>query len=89
MKKALFLIGLSLALGLSAQAADDSELRDGPCMKILDSCKSYIKSQTTKKSLYRDCMHPLLNDEKIEGVSISPEDLKACKSKKAELKQKK
>lgn len=89
MKKALFLIGLSLVLSLSAQASDDTELRDGPCMKILEACKTYIKSQPTKKSRYRDCVTPLLNDEKIEGVNVSPEDLKACKSKKAELKQKK
>lgn len=89
MKKALLLIGLSLALGFSANAADDSELRDGPCVKMIDACKSYIKNNSAKKSFYRDCMTPLLNDEKVEGVSISAEDLKACKSKKAELKQKK
>ena len=89
MKKTLLLVGLSLTLGFSVQAADDSELREGPCMKILDACKSYIKNNKAKKSLQRDCMQPLLNDEKIEGLSISAEDLKACKSKKAELKQKK
>ena len=89
MKKALLLIGLSLALGFAVHASDDTELRDGPCMKILDACKNYIKNQKTKKSLHRDCRIPLLNDEKIEGVNVSEEDLKACKSKKAELKQKK
>lgn len=89
MKKALFLVGLSLALGLSAQASDDTELRDGPCMKILDACKAYIKANPNKKSVHRHCMLLLLNDEKVEGVSITAEDLKACKSKKAELKQKK
>jgi hypothetical protein len=89
MKKALLFIGLSFTLGSTAVAADESELRDGPCMKMLDACKAYIKKQPNKKSLYRDCMQPLLNDEKIEGVSINSEDLKACKSKKAELKQKK
>jgi hypothetical protein len=89
MKIVLSLIGLSLVISLSAQAVDDTELRDGPCMKILEACKTYIKSQPTKKSRYRDCVTPLLNDEKIEGVSINPEDLKACKTKKAELKQKK
>lgn len=89
MKKILLLVGICMALGLSAQAADETELREGPCMKILETCKTYVKNQKPKKSLYRDCMTPLLNDEKVEGVSVSSEDLKACKSKKAELKQKK
>ncbi len=73
----------------SAFADQDSDLREGPCNKILDACKTYAKISKTKISLYRDCMQPLLNNEKISEIKIDADDLKACQAKKAEIKQKK
>ncbi|MCC2680403.1 MAG: hypothetical protein K0R29_2979 [Pseudobdellovibrio sp.] len=80
---------LALLAGPAAFAGEDSDLREGPCNKILDACKSYAKISKTKISLYRDCMQPLLNNEKISEIKIDAEDLKACQAKKAEIKQKK
>ena len=75
---------------ISVHAEDDGgELREGPCNKIREACKTYVKSGNEKKSLYRDCIQPVLNDEKIEGLKIEESVVKACRAKKAELKSKK
>ena len=87
---AVTLIGIGLSTSSAVSFADDAELREGPCNKITEACKVYIKKAGPKKSLYRDCMQPLLNGEKLEGVlNITESDIKACQVKKAELKQKK
>ena len=90
------LLTLSLAIGLAvalsgsfAQAEEEAELREGPCNKVLEACKAYVKSSKEKKSVYRDCMQPLLKDEKISGIKLDDAALKSCKLKKAEIKQKK
>jgi hypothetical protein len=58
----------------------------------MDACKAagFNKSNLKdKKSLSKDCMQPLLNDEKVANVKIDDSIVKACKEKKAELKNKK
>jgi hypothetical protein len=75
--------------GQASLAEQDNELREGPCNKILDACKNYAKLSKAKISLYRDCMQPLLNNEKISEIKIDAETIKACQAKKAEIKQKK
>lgn len=72
------------------EEAEHSE--GGPCMRLMEACKSagYIKSTLSeKKSLSKDCLQPLLNGKKIEGVVIEQKILDACKAKKAEIKSKK
>ena len=87
---AVILIGISLSTLPAVSIADEAELREGPCNKITEACKVYIKKAGPKMSLYRDCRRPLLNGEKLEGVlNITEADIKACQAKKAELKQKK
>ena len=77
-------------LSVSAFGAEqEGELHEGPCNKIQEACKAYVKTSKDKLSLYRDCMQPLLNGQKIENLKIEAEVLKACQLKKAELKQKK
>lgn len=91
-KKQVFIrtvFAVALLAGPAAFADKDADLSEGPCNKILDACKSYAKISKTKISLYRDCMQPLLNNEKISEIKIDAEDLKACQAKKAEIKQKK
>ncbi|MGZ3691637.1 MAG: hypothetical protein ACXVAX_09045 [Pseudobdellovibrio sp.] len=86
------LLTLILAVALSssyAKAEEEAEIREGPCNKVLEACKAYIKSGKEKKSVYRDCMQPLLKDEKIAGLKLDDAVIKACKLKKAEIKQKK
>ena len=84
----LILTLAALTISISA-FAEEPEISEGPCNKLIEACKTYVKSSKTKKSLYRDCMQPLLNDQKIEGLNVNSDDLEACKAKKAELKQKK
>lgn len=81
---------LLFSLSLQAQN-EEAELREGPCVKLMEACKLYIKTLPSdqKKRLYRDCMHPVLSGERIVGVNIADADIKACQTKKAELKQKK
>ena len=86
------LLVLILAVGLSSHSAlaeEEAELREGPCNKVLEACKAFVKSSKEKKSVYRDCMQPLLKDEKISGIKLDDAVLKSCKLKKAEIKQKK
>ncbi len=89
---------LALALGLlltfsttQLLAEEASDHPDGPCIKILEACKAagYNKSLNTQKSLSKQCLQPLINGQKVEGVNINSSDLEACRSKKAELKNKK
>ena len=73
----------------SSFAKDEAESSDSPCNKVLEVCKTYIKANPAKKSVYRDCMQLLLDGETIKGVEIDAAALSACKAKKAELKLKK
>lgn len=73
-------------------AQEATEHQDGPCMKIMEACKSagYNKPLgTEKRSLSKNCIQPLLNGQKVEGVTVNQSDLDACKAKKAEVKSKK
>jgi hypothetical protein len=83
------IIALSVFLISNTTFAEEPEIADGPCNKLIEVCKNYIKTSKTKKSLYRDCMQPLLSEKKIEGLNVNSDDLEACRAKKAELKQKK
>lgn len=84
----IWLCALILTVHFSA-FAEETELQEGPCNKILDACKNYAKISKAKISLYRDCMQPLLKDEKIPEIKIDAAIIKACQAKKAEIKQKK
>lgn len=89
------LIALSLAtlLSLTLHAEDKKEKdTNHPCVKIKTACESagFIKGKhKEKKGLHLDCMKPLLEGKTVEGVSVSSEDISACKTKQAEHKAKK
>jgi hypothetical protein len=71
----------------SGFAADSTEHHEGPCSKLMDACKAAGYTKANNKSLSKDCLQPLLNDEKVAGVKIDDSITKACKAKKAELKK--
>jgi hypothetical protein len=81
---------LMLALNVLAQDSNEQH-QDGPCMKLMEACKSagFSKSLKEKKSLSKSCLQPLLKGEKVEGVTVNSSDIEACKAKKAEVKSKK
>lgn len=94
MKPLLFLLKFILVFSMQTQyalAQDTNEHQDGPCIKLMEACKAagYVKALNQKKSLSKDCLQPLLNGQKVEGVSVNPDDIEACKAKKAEVKSKK
>ena len=90
--KYTFLTTLVILASQLTSAAEPAEQRDSPCIKIMDACKiaGYNKTSVTdKKSLSKDCIQPVLNGQKVEGVSVNQSDVDACKAKKNELKIKK
>lgn len=92
MKPLLFKAILVFAMQTQyALAQESNEHQDGPCIKLMEACKGagYIKSLNQKKSLSKDCLQPLLNGQKVEGVTVNADDIEACKAKKAEVKSKK
>jgi len=87
-----FSFGATFILAQNSIAIEPTEPTEGPCMKIMEACKTagYSKSiLNEKKSLSKDCIQPLLNGKKVEGVNADPNDIEACKIKKAEVKSKK
>lgn len=80
-------IGLTLLYSSTSFAAADHA--DGSCIKLMEACKAagYNKSILSEnKSLSKNCLQPLLNGEKVEGVTVDPKDVEACKVKKTEIK---
>ncbi|MEQ1724220.1 MAG: hypothetical protein ABL930_13700 [Pseudobdellovibrio sp.] len=95
MKIALFASKTALVVLMFTPLAfgqdNNEQHQDGPCMKLMEACKSagFSKSLNEKKSLSKSCLQPLLKGEKVEGVTVNSSDIEACKAKKAEVKSKK
>ncbi len=82
-------LALTVILTHNAHSAEAPEGASGPCMKIMEACKAAGYNKlilNEKKSLSKNCLQPLLNEQKVEGVSVDSKDLAACKAKKAEVK---
>jgi hypothetical protein len=87
MKLALFFGALFTLSAMQMVHADEAnEHRDGPCIKVMEACKAAGFGKGGK-SLSRDCMQPLMNNQKIAGVTADPKDLAECKAKKSEIKK--
>jgi len=89
MKFFLLIMSATFALTPNSSVAESAEHTEGPCMKIMAACKTagYNKSLLNeKKSLSKDCIQPILNAKKVEGVDVDPKDIEACNLKKTELK---
>lgn len=94
MKPLILILKFILVFSMQTQyasAQESNEHQDGPCIKLMEACKAagYNKSMNLKKSLSKDCLQPLLNGQKVEGVTVNADDIEACKAKKAEVKSKK
>ena len=89
MKNQSTLLSLAFFLSLSLHA---EESKNHPCEKIKTACESagFVKGDhKEKKGLYIDCMKPLLEGQSVAGVTITSEDVSACKEKRAKHKEKK
>lgn len=86
------ILGILCFFNQTISHAGSPEHNEGPCIKIMEACKAagYNKSlPAEKKSLSKNCLQPLLEGQKVEGVVFESKDLEACKIKKLEIKQNK
>lgn len=84
----LSVLVLSSSLASFGAHADDK----GPCREIRTACESggYTKGGHKEgKGLFKDCMKKIMNGETVEGVSVAPEQVAACKEKKEKRHSKK
>ena len=61
--------------------------KDHPCQKVKAACEAagFKKGDhKDKKGLWKDCVDPVMNGKSVAGVTVSSEDVSACKIKKAE-----
>lgn len=84
---AIFALSMTFSFSMiTLQAiADVPKIEDHPCMRLEGDCKSagYVKGDhKDKKGLYKDCMQPLMNGQMPAGVTVSPDDIAACKAKR-------
>jgi hypothetical protein len=80
-------LGLSLFVTLNSMAfAHESKEGNHPCKKVKEACQAagFTKGahKENGKGLFMDCMKPLREGKTVEGVTIAPADLNACKAKK-------
>ena len=76
---ALMLLITTIALANSiASAEENHEPKDGPCKKVREACKSanFAKGD---RSLFKDCVQPLLAGDPVPGVKLDQSIIAACK----------
>ena len=59
---------------------------DHPCKEIAEACKAagFTKgAKASGKGIGKDCMKPLMAGSAVPGVSVTPEQIAACKAKMA------
>jgi hypothetical protein len=69
-----------------------SEEKNHPCKNIKAACEAagFTKGDhKNKKGLFVDCIKPVMAGSTVEGVSINPSDIGACKEMKAKREAKK
>lgn len=65
-----------------------AQVNNKPCMNIAAACENagFRISGPTGKSIWPDCVKPILAGQTVAGVSANPADVQACKEKKAQHK---
>ena len=91
--KIIHIFLMILTLNSTLQAEENAEVKEGPCKKVMDACKAadYAKGdQTMKRSLYKDCMQPLLSEpsKPVTGVVLDEQIIAACRKIKDAKKTK-
>lgn len=90
MTNKFFTLASIFLLSFSLHAED---LKKYPCKKIKEACETagFKKGDHKKdnKGLYIDCMKPLMAGQTVAGVTVSTDDVSACKDKQAKHKAKK
>ncbi|MGZ3688578.1 MAG: hypothetical protein ACXWP5_11415 [Bdellovibrionota bacterium] len=85
-----FVVGVGLMIAQGAQAKVIVIHKDHPCKKIRVACENanYFRGAHERdgKGLFKDCMKPIMAGKSVEGVTVSADDVAACKAKRAENK---
>jgi hypothetical protein len=82
-------IVLVLATLLAAQPifADDTDSK--PCAAIADACsKAGFDKTTEHKKFWKKCMKPVILGQTVQGVTVDPAVVKACRANKMNKMQK-
>lgn len=78
------LSALVLASAVFAFSATAGET--APCKEIKSACEAggFVKGGHKKdgKGLFRDCMKKIMAGETVPGITVTPEQVSACKAKK-------
>jgi len=95
MKKMCFVFALATSLLINPLFADPTSLTgdasntppaatkpNGPCRSIVAAC-NFSKGDTQGKGLWKDCLNPILNGGMVQGVTVDPASIPACKAKVA------
>ena len=63
-------------------AADSA--RDKSCSTIADACLAagFVKTESTTKGIWHDCMRPVILGKTVSGVSINASVVKSCRADK-------
>ena len=70
-----------LLLAQNSFAEEVATVDSPPCIKVLNACKAYAKSNG--KSPSRDCMKVVINEKgKIDGLAVDDTDIEECRRKK-------
>jgi hypothetical protein len=74
------------ALVLASSAVAFSAFADEPCKQIKTACEGagFTKGghKTGNKGLFIDCMKPIMAGQSVPGVTVTPDQVTACKAKK-------
>ncbi|MGZ3689776.1 MAG: hypothetical protein ACXWP5_09925 [Bdellovibrionota bacterium] len=79
------ILGLAMALVQVASADDSAAKANHPCRKIEAACigGGYSKGgHKIGKGLWKDCVQPILAGKTVDGVTVSGDDVSACKAKR-------
>ncbi|MDR3492405.1 MAG: hypothetical protein P4M12_10265 [Gammaproteobacteria bacterium] len=88
-----FRIALAVMAIFSAQqvlADDMSSMTSKSCATVADACAKagFERNGTTGKQFWKDCMKPLILAQTVQGVTVDPVVVKACRTDKVlELKK--
>lgn len=76
--------------GPSANPTPTGEVDITPCKNIATACTTagFVRKGTPGKLFWKDCMKPVLLGQNVNGVTIDPNDVTACKQVKMDKMQK-
>ena len=91
LSKVAQLLSVALFFAAGSALAEPGEHGDGPCKAIKAACESagfYKGGHDKGKGLGMDCMKKIMEGGSVPGVSVTADQVAACKAKKAKWQEK-